>query len=192
MGRNIACGIPVRITVTKGNVFSKSNEKIDKKDIPLIKKEISINSTAYPRFAVEFIDINNLHGNLFINFDWGSYAAYKLFPKNLIVMDGRYEEVYNPNLLNELKNFHLVKNDWYKIIRDYKTDVMVIEKKYPVYNKIKNHEDWKLVFENNLSGVFVPKDKVKEQYLMPIPNDEYYNKTLFNKNFNLKINPDIK
>ena len=69
---------------------------------------------------------------------------------------------------------------------------MVIEKKYPVYNKIKNHEDWKLVFENNLSGVFVPKDKVKEQYLMPIPNDEYYNKTLFNKNFNLKINPDIK
>ncbi len=158
----------------------------------IAKKEISINSTAYPRFAVEFIDINNLHGNLFINFDWGSYAAYKLFPKNLIVMDGRYEEVYNPNLLNELKNFHLVKNDWYKIIRDYKTDVMVIEKKYPVYNKIKNHEDWKLVFENNLSGVFVPKDKVKEQYLMPIPNDEYYNKTLFNKNFNLKINPDIK
>ena len=96
-------------------------------------------------------------------------------------MDGRYEEVYNPDLLLQLKDFHLVKGDWYKIIRDYKTDVMILEKKYPVFEEIKKHKDWKLVFENNLSGVFVPTTKLKEHYYLPIPNDEYYNKTLFDK-----------
>ncbi|MBE7704230.1 MAG: hypothetical protein E7Z90_00290 [Cyanobacteria bacterium SIG29] len=144
-------------------------------------KEIKITETKYPRFAIEFIKINKIEGNLFINFDWGSYAAYKLYPNNLIVMDGRYEEVYNPDLLLQLKDFHLVKDDWYKIIRDYKTDVMILEKKYPVFEEIKKHKDWKLVFENNLSGVFIPTSKLKKHYYLPIPNDEYYNKTLFNK-----------
>ncbi|MBQ9246384.1 hypothetical protein IJ182_08980 [bacterium] len=148
---------------------------------PLLTKEktIRITETAYPRYAIEFIKINNITGNLFINFDWGSYAAYKLYPNNLIVMDGRYEEVYNPNLLDELYNFHLLENDWYKIIRDYKTDVMVLEKKYPVYEKIVNHPEWTLVFENNLSGVFVPSENLKEKYLYPTPNDDYYNQTKF-------------
>ena len=157
--------------------------------IPLLlntNKQIRITETDYPRFAIEFIRINEIKGNLFINFDHGSYAGYKLYPHNLIVMDGRYEEVYNPDLLLELKDFHLVQNDWYKIIRDYKTDVMIIEKKYPVYKKILEHKDWKLVFDNNISGVFVPRDKVKEKYLYPIPNDEYYNQTIFKTHINHK------
>lgn len=149
-------------------------------------KQIRITESEYPRYAIEFIDINKLNGNLFVNFDWGSYAAYKLYPNNLIVMDGRYEEVYDPELLLQLKDFHLVKNDWYKIIRDYKTDVLLLEKEYPVYNEILKHKDWTLVFENNLSGVFVPTSTVKEEYLMPIPADDFYNKTLFNTKIKYK------
>ena len=145
-------------------------------------KEIPITQTKYPRYAIEFIKINKLKGNLFINFDWGSYAAYKLYPDNLIVMDGRYEEVYNPDLIFQLRDFHILRGDWYRIIRNYKTDVMVIEKKYPVYNEILKKKEWTVVFENNLSGVFVPTKTVKDKYLMPVPFDDYYNKTKFKTN----------
>lgn len=161
--------------------------------LPLIldrEKEIRITETKYPRYAIEFLRINDIRGNLFINFDWGSYAGYKLFPYNRIVMDGRYEEVYNPDLLISLKNFHLLKNDWYKIIRDYKTDIMVIEKKYPVYNRILLDSNWKIIFENNLYGIFVPFDSAKDNYLMPSTEDNYYNKTLFNKNFTFIVHQD--
>ena len=104
-------------------------------------------------------------------------------------MDGRYEEVYYPELLNDLKNFHLVKNDWYKIIREYPTDVMVIEKKYPVYEKIRSHSDWKAVFENNLSGVFVKKNNLKDKYIYPSNYNNYYNENLFKTDIPfLKIN----
>ena len=143
------------------------------------KKEIKITESEYPRYAIEFIELNKITGNLLLNFDWGSYAAYKLYPNNLIVMDGRYEEVYDPKLLVDLRNFHLLEGDWYKIVRDYKTDVMILEKKYPVYEKILENKEWTLIFENNLSGVFVPTNTVKEEYKYPIPVDDYYNKTLF-------------
>ncbi len=157
--------------------------------LPLLldaNKQVRITESRYPRYAIEFIDINKLHGNLFINFDWGSYAAYKLYPNNLIVMDGRYEEVYDPALLLQLKDFHLLKNDWYKIIRDYKTDVMLLEKKYPVFNEILKMKEWTLVFENELSGVFVPTNTVKKEYLLPIPLDDFYNKNLFNTKIKYK------
>ncbi len=155
---------------------------------PLLNKnkEIKITETKYPIYAVEFVKINDLKGNLFINFDWGSYAEYKLYPNNLVVMDGRYEEVYNPELLIQLKDFHLVKNDWYKIIRDYKTDVIILEKEYPVYKELLNHKDWVLVFENNITGVFVPADKLKQQYIMPKISDNYYNKTKFDTEIKFK------
>jgi hypothetical protein len=64
------------------------------------KKELEIVTTNYPIYAVEFLKQNELKGNLYVNFDWGSYVSYKLYPNNLIVMDGRYEEV----LFTEFKN----------------------------------------------------------------------------------------
>ena len=150
-------------------------------------KEIRITEQAYPRFAIEFIKINEIKGNLFLNFNWGSYAAYKLYPNNRIVMDGRYEEVYHPSLLEEMRDFHMLKNDWKKIIRENKTDVMILDKQYPVYEKILEDKEWKLVFENNLSGVFVPTQTAKNNYKYPVPNDEYYNDNLFKTDIKHKI-----
>ena len=149
-------------------------------------KEIRITETKYPRYAIEFLKINNITGNLLISFNWGSYAAYKLYPKNLISMDGRYEEVYDPNLLIDINNFNMLKEDWDKILKKYKTDVMIIDTEYPVYLKLQNSPDWELVFTNNIAGVFVPKDKVKEKYLYPTPDIEYYNKTLFDTDIKFK------
>lgn len=148
---------------------------------PLVasNKEIRITETKYPRYAIEFLKINNISGNLLTSFNWGSYAAYKLYPQNLISMDGRYEEVYDPNLLIDINNFNMIKNDWDKILKKYKTDVMIIDAEYPIYLKLQNDPGWELVFSNNIAGVFVPKDKVKEKYLYPTPDDDYYNKTLF-------------
>ena len=148
---------------------------------PLIakNKEIRITETKYPRYAIEFLKINNITGNLLISFNWGSYAAYKLYPQNLISMDGRYEEVYAPSLLIDITNFNMLKEDWDEIIKKYKTDVMIIDSEYPVYLKLQNDPNWELVFSNNIAGVFVPKDKVKEKYLYPTPDDDYYNQTLF-------------
>ena len=134
----------------------------------------------YPIYSVEFLKINDIKGNLFINFTYGSYAAYKLYPKNLIVMDGRYEEVYYDGLLEQLRDFHLMKGEnWKKIINDYKTDAMIVEQKYPVYKQLKKDKSWKLIFEDNAFGVFVPTKSTKSKYIYPTPKINYYtNKNL--------------
>ena len=145
------------------------------------KKELEIVTTNYPIYAIEFLKQNDLRGNLYVNFDWGSYASYKLYPNNLIVMDGRYEEVYYDNLLEEQFDFHYVKNDWYKIIRNYKTDIILIDKKYPVYERLSNHANWHKIFEDEKFAIFIPRGSEKSNYKLPTSDFEYYNQTKFDK-----------
>ena len=120
MGRNIACGIPVRIIVTKGNVFSKSNEKIDKKDIPLIKKEIS----NYLDLKHYNIDVYEDGICFFINFDF-----------------------FNDNIHTTLKELNELSECEYFVYKykydNYKdgdiNDVILCQKKYPM--KLDSKED---------------------------------------------------
>ena len=49
---------------------------------------------AYPIGAVEWLRNSGLSGNLLVNFNEGSFAMWRLYPKFKISVDGRYEEAY--------------------------------------------------------------------------------------------------
>lgn len=156
--------------------------------LPAMNKTIIMSNVTYPIYTIEFVQKNKIKGNLFINFHYGSYAAYKLYPDNLIVMDGRYEEVYYDDLLTEMKDFHLARTDnWDSIIKKYKTDVIIIEKKYPAYKKLLAKTEWEEVFGDKKFAVFVPADTVKNSYVYPTNNALYYDETKFISNLSEKI-----
>lgn len=50
--------------------------------------------SAYPVASVEWLRRSGLHGRLLVDFNNGSYAIWRLFPRFLVSLDGRYEEVY--------------------------------------------------------------------------------------------------
>ena len=148
--------------------------------LQFVDKRIKISQYKYPIFSIEFLKVNHIKGNLFINFPYGSYAIYKLYPNNLVEIDGRYEEVYYPELLNELKDFYMVKTkNWKKIITDYKTDVIIVENTYPVFRKLAVDNDWRMIFQDADFSVFVPKNKVADKYKYPASKLDYYEKTQF-------------
>lgn len=137
----------------------------------------------YPLREIQFIKQNNIKGKLLINFGLGSYAAYKLYPNNLIFMDGRYEEVYYNGMVPLLKKFYLVNNmnkgGWDEVLKKFPPDVMVIENYYPVYKVLKRDKRWTCLFEGDLFGVFVPRWKEKSSYDVPTNDIKYYKNTLF-------------
>ena len=145
-----------------------------------------VNEYKYPIKEIEFVKINHIKGNLLIDFGQGSYASYKLYPDNLIFMDGRYEEVYYGYMVPLMKKFYLMNPGWDEILKKYPPDVMVIEKHYPVYNVLKTEKDWSLVYEGNLFGVFVKSKNLKKTYKKPSDDIKYYKKNLFDTNINFK------
>lgn len=158
--------------------------------IPLTTKEFSIpvNTTEYPVKEVEFIKINNLKGNVLTNFGLGSYVSYKLYPDNLIFMDGRYEEVYYDYMVPLLKKFFLTLPGWYEIFERYPTDIMIIEKYYPIFEVLSKSKEWTRIYEGETFGVFIPSNKVQKEYKLPPEDRNYYKKTLFDTN--IKFNKE--
>ncbi len=50
--------------------------------------------SAFPVEATEWLRTSGLKGNLLVDFNKGSFAMWRLYPRFLISLDGRYEEVY--------------------------------------------------------------------------------------------------
>lgn len=145
-----------------------------------------LNVFRFPLRPVEFIKINNLKGNILQDFSNGSYVSYKLYPNNKIFMDGRYEEVYDPELLSVYNDFCNLNPDWNKLLKLYPPDIIILNKNYLVFNKLKTDKSWKLVFDDGVNGVFIKKKDAKNHYKQPSEDINYYRETLFDTNIDLR------
>lgn len=133
----------------------------------------------FPYYETEFIKVNELKGNIVVPFGFGSYVSYKLYPNNLIYMDGRYEEVYNDKEYFVLRDYELAEPNWRDIINNYPTDILMPLKYTEIYPVLKNDPDWKEIFEGVSCSVFVKKENAKEKYLEPVYIKDYYRLTMF-------------
>lgn len=152
--------------------------------IPLFSPQIPrANYYAFPLYEVEFLKINNIKGNIVTPFGLGSYAAYKLFPDNLIYMDGRYEEVYPNNVFTALRDFELAEENWNDIIKFFNTDILMPAKNVEIYEVLKHNPNWVHIFDGMLCGIFVKKEKVKPLYIEPEYDINYYRRTMFSATY---------
>lgn len=131
----------------------------------------------YPVTEIEFIKLNKISGNLVTAFGLGSYTSYKLYPQNLIYMDGRYEEVYYDEEFENLISYEEAQEPfWDKVLKDYPTQILMPEKISPIYNKLKEQSDWEEVYSGTICGVFLPKNRTnyKQDFIMPTQDLKYY------------------
>ena len=122
-----------------------------------------------PLQAVEFLRINELKGTILTPLDYGSYAAYKLYPDILIYMDGRYEEVYYPETKILADNFYLVKDNWEKIL-EFSPDYIIIPADGLVNDYLDKRNDYKLIYANPKEYLYAKSDTAKEEYQRPPSN----------------------
>ena len=138
----------------------------------------TVKNGIYPVYCIEFLKLNNIKGNLLLNFHLGSYASYKLYPNNLIYMDGRYEEVYDTGLINDMADIFRCIN-YKNILKKSNHEIIIIEKYYPLYNALKNDKDWFLAYEDSAFGLFLLNKYKNKQFKMPTKDMKYYNSTKF-------------
>lgn len=140
----------------------------------------------FPVTAIEFMKINKIKGNLLINFEFGSYAIYKLYPDNLVYIDGRYEEVYDNSLKQTLDIFtsNLDKNGY--LLKTYPTDIILLYKNCKIYPSLLNDRNWAQIFVDDNFALFVKSSNAKKTYKVPPLNIEYYKKHFFDTDINFE------
>ena len=115
----------------------------------------------YPVGAADFLETHDLTGNLFNTYDFGNYLLWRLYPRNLVFVDGR-ADVYGEALLREYDRVRSGKQGWEECLLARGVRLAVLRSKphelatdEPLLNRLFRAPAWRLVFWNQVAAVFV-------------------------------------
>jgi hypothetical protein len=85
---------------------------------------IFVEPRVYPVYAVRFMQINHVNGNIVNPFDWGEYLIWKL-PDSKVSIDGRYETVYTQEIMNKNWDFSMSLKNRRALLDDYPSEIIL-------------------------------------------------------------------
>jgi hypothetical protein len=113
----------------------------------------------YPVDAVEFMRTHGIHGNVAMPFEWGAYAISKLAPDSRVFIDGRFEAVYPPDVIEDYFAFMHGTPGWERLLDDYPTDVVVVQRWRNIHPRLFARPDLEYVYSDPASLVFVRRSE---------------------------------
>lgn len=113
----------------------------------------------YPVDAVEFLRTNDIRGNIAMPFEWGAFAIAKLAPESKVFIDGRFEAVYPQRVIDDYFAFMHGTDGWERLLEDYPTDVVVVQRWRNIHPRLFAHPDFVYVYSDPAALVFVRRSE---------------------------------
>lgn len=109
----------------------------------------------YPVDAVEFLKKHGFEGNIAMPFEWGAYAITKMAPDWRVFIDGRFEAVYPPQVIDDYFAFMHGTEGWERLLDAYPTDIVVVQRWREIHPRLFARNDLRYVYSDPASLVFV-------------------------------------
>ncbi len=117
-----------------------------KLEVPPEPSLVSKNEQYYPAGAIGYLEQYNLSGKLLVHFNWGEYCLWRLYPRCLVAIDGRYETVYPESLCKEYFDFLMGREGWRNFLEHYPPDLILIDIRFRVYGLLSRDQKWRQVY----------------------------------------------
>jgi len=135
--------------------------------IPRLHHRIVVDYRRFPVGSLEFIRHNKLSGNLATAFDFGSFAEWKLYPQCKTMIDGRYEEVFPNDVFDLAMRLSVREGQWWEVVNRFPPDIIVLPKLGYSIADLASLRGWKPVYQDHVSLVLLPVDKIQGPYVRP-------------------------
>jgi len=123
----------------------------------------------FPVRAVALLKASAVTGNLAVEFNWGEYVLWHLGPALRVSMDGRRETVYSREVYREAMRFLEGVGAWDDLLKRPETDLVLVGRTVPTFNLLRLSAGWRLVYEDNLGGVFAREDSALGERIRQTP-----------------------
>ncbi len=120
----------------------------------------------YPVDAVEFLRTHGIRGNIAMPFEWGAYAISKLAPESRVFIDGRFEAVYPPQVIEDYFAFMNGTEGWERLLDAYPTEVVVVQRWRNIHPRMFARPDFEYVYSDPAALVFVRRTPTNEEALV--------------------------
>jgi hypothetical protein len=110
-----------------------------------------------PVAAIDFLQSQNVRGNLLVPFNYGSYALWELRGRMRVSMDGRYDLVYKPETYQRVDEFFSATGDWKSLLSSPAPDAILVPRDSGIYPKLRSETGWEEAWHDSVDAVFVPR-----------------------------------
>jgi hypothetical protein len=93
---------------------------------------------------------------MFNQYGFGGYLAYRFYPDpNRRVFIFGEAALMGDGLLNEYADVYYVRSNWKQVLDKYRVDYVVENNGDPLPNLLATQPDWRLVYQDNVSVIYV-------------------------------------
>ena len=117
-----------------------------------------------PVDALNFIEAENLQGNMFNNDEFGDYFIYAAWPKYRVFIDGR-SDMYGVDILKEYLKLTSIKPGWDEVLKKYDMNWIIYNANSALSLFLLEKDDWKLIYADKVANIFV-KNTLENQHLI--------------------------
>ena len=125
--------------------------------------ELEYPHVACPVGAVDYLEQQNIRGNILVPFNYGSYALWKLRGRMRVSMDGRYDLVYKPETYRRQDEFfngpHKTgpSSGWGDLLTNPVPDAILIPHSAFNYHHLERDPDhWIEAWQDSWDSIFLP------------------------------------
>jgi hypothetical protein len=106
----------------------------------------------FPEHAVDWLEENPQEGEMFNNFIWGGYLLYRLFPRDLVFIDGQ-TDFYGEAFSREYAQVMRLENGWEGILIKYNVSWVIVETSRPLVSALQSDLNWRVVYQDSTATI---------------------------------------
>jgi hypothetical protein len=116
--------------------------------VSLARSQDAREAEEYPEKAVAFLLVTNEPQRVFVYYDWGGYAIWKLYPEYRVFVDGR-ADLYGDGLLRQFQTTVHLRNGWRDVLDGWKVETVLLPPSSALTQALLVDPQWHVAFSDS-------------------------------------------
>src|SRR5437899_695600 len=116
--------------------------------VSLARSQDAREAEQYPQRAVAFLQASAQPRRIFVYYDWGGYAIWKLYPEYRVFVDGR-ADLYGDGLLRQFKTALQLRTGWRDVLDSWKVEAVLVPPSCALAQALLLDPNWHVAFTDS-------------------------------------------
>jgi hypothetical protein len=122
--------------------------------ISLARHQDAREAEQFPQKAAAFLQASDQPRRIFVYYDWGGYAIWKLYPEYRVFVDGR-ADLYGDDLLRQFKAAVQLRTGWRDVLDNWKVDTVLVPPSCALAQALLLDPNWHAAFTDSKAIILV-------------------------------------
>jgi hypothetical protein len=123
--------------------------------VSLIHNQPRAEAELFPAQAMGFLSSHPMPSRLFVYYDWGGYAIWKLYPKYRVFVDGR-ADLYGDELLHQFQEAAQLRGQWDQILEKWGVQAVLVPPSGALAQGLLLDPRWHAEYRDSQAVLFLP------------------------------------